>query len=467
VRGGDDGTWVAVDPATEPVAAATLATPLVPYLAERARTGRRLVRALAAAGEPDAARWCIEQFPIAIDSAATGDDADRRFLAVVGGRVPDGVAAADALAPHLAAGDLPASLGIPTQDLGGVSAVCRAWLASLVRRTASIGAWHGSELRHRFALRAGALRLEATDHRGGAIAWHDVDAVPDDAAAALAVVPAAGIPTRARYRGMPARRYWEMEDAAVFWPRIEAGPGDAGRVLLVEFAHAYSDHWLSIPIVLPAGALARVATLVVTDTFGERTLVRAATELDGAGGPWRFCEVVPRAGAPAGIVFSPPVAGDLVGAPLAAVELVRDDTSNVVWAIDRVRRGLDGRPRAVTLPPPPSPAPRPADAPALAYRLGPAVPDPFHPYRTVVRPEGVALVRAIAPGQPATPHRPDLPEHLAPGALALAALRVVSADHVARAPDGAYHVYTELTTRFATAGAAPVLAFDQLEERDA
>lgn len=469
VRGAGEA-WVAYDPEAEAPGAAALATALPADLAERARTGRRLLRALTAAGEPDAATWCTRQFPIAADPAAIVDDADRRFAAVIAGRLPDGIAAAETFAPHLAAGDLPAGLGIPTTDLAGVSVVCRSWLAGVHRRGSTIGAWRPSELRHRFALRAGGLRLPADDHRGGAIAWHDVDAAvepasPGSPAALLpSTVTVTGIPARVRYRGMPARRYWELEDAAVFWPGIAAGPGDVGRVLLVEFAQSYSDHWLSLPVVLPAATVARVGSLVVTDTFGRRALVRAATELDGPSGPWRFCELVPRAGSPGGLVFLPPVPCDLVGVPLAAVELGRDDTANVVWAIDRVRRGADGRPREVPAPASAAPAPRSADAPALAYRLGPAIADPFHPYRTIVRPDGVALVRAIAPGQPASVDRADLPGVLVPGALAVSAVRVVSSAHVARSPDGGYHVHTELDARFATPGPTPALAFDQLED---
>ena len=190
------------------------------------------------------------------------------------------------------------------------------------------------------------------------------------------------MPSRVRYRGMPARRYWDLEDGAVHWPSIDAGPGDIGRVVLVEIALTLADHWLMIPIELTAGSVARVDSLVATDTFGEPSMVRSAAELDGDASPWRFCELTRAEGIAGPLLLVPPAASEpLVGTPLEAVDLARDELSNVLWAIERTRAGADGRPRDVP-PPPPSPPPPPAsaDAPALVYRVGPDVPDGYHSY---------------------------------------------------------------------------------------
>jgi hypothetical protein len=469
--------WTPFDPDRASLGGAALATPVtagVPRLAERAREGRRLVRLLVAGGERDAADWAVTRFPIAVGAAelAALDDDDRRFLAVVAGRAPDAAAAAATLGPLLAAGDLPAGLGIPTTNLAAVSALARAWLAALPAPAFGDGAWRAPELRHRFALRVPAgghdLQLVTAEHHGGPVRWHDVDVErAEPSPRPPNVLVASGIPSRVRYRGMPARRYWELEDAAVYWPGVEAGPGDVGRVLLVEFAHAAADHWLVLPFAIPAASVARVLSLVATDTFGERVRVPSTAELDGAAGPWRFCELSSAPGGAPGLVFFPPAGSDVTGPPVGAVEYGRDDTSNVVWAIDRIRLGADGRPRDVAIPPPPPSAPRPADAPPLAYRLGPAVPDPMHPYRPGVRPEGVALVRATVPGQPPSADRDDLPAFLVPGALAGRGLRVARKHHLARSSDGAYHLHAELETSLVgTPGAAPELVFDHLEERE-
>jgi hypothetical protein len=476
VRGGSDA-WTTYDPDRASLGHAALSTPATtttPRLADRARAGRMLARRLTAAGQPDAAAWCVTRFPIAVNPSelAALDDDDRRFLAVIAGRAPDAVTAATILRSHLATGDLPASLGIPTTDLAAVSAVCRTWLAELAPGVTADGAWRSPELRHRFALRAPAggqdLHLVTSEHHGGPVRWHDVDVEPSGPVVREpAIVVTGGVPSRVRYRGMPARRYWELEDAAVFWPGVDAGPGDVGRVLLIEFAHTDSDHWLTVPVVVPSASVARVVSLVVTDTFGQRALVSSASQLDGPGGPWRFCELASMGDVPAGLVFVPPASADLVGPAVGAVDFGRDDTSNVIWAIDRIRLGADGRPREVALPPPPAREPRPADAPRLAYRLGPPVPDPMHPYRPGTRPDGVALIRATVPGQPTSVDREDLPGYLVPGALTGRAVRVASKRRLARSSVGDYHLHTELeTTLLGSAGTAPVLVFDHLEEDD-
>ena len=48
-------------------------------------------------------------------------------------------------------------------------------------------------------------------------------------------------------------------------------------MLLVEFALAYGNDWFVIPIEVDVGSLHRTRSLVVTDTFGVRTLIKPAS----------------------------------------------------------------------------------------------------------------------------------------------------------------------------------------------
>jgi hypothetical protein len=56
------------------------------------------------------------------------------------------------------------------------------------------------------------------------------------------------------FRGMPARRFWEMEDAAVDIGALSAAAEDIGRLLLREFALIYGNDWFQIPLVVPVAA---------------------------------------------------------------------------------------------------------------------------------------------------------------------------------------------------------------------
>src|SRR5437870_3853488 len=96
------------------------------------------------------------------------------------------------------------------------------------------------------------------------------------------------LPTPVTFRGMPAPRLWEFEDARVNFGRVEANPQDLARLLLVEFGLVYGNDWFVIPIELDAGSLCRIGALVVANTFGERMLISSSTEVDGPDPSWRM-----------------------------------------------------------------------------------------------------------------------------------------------------------------------------------
>ncbi|HWU87836.1 MAG TPA: hypothetical protein VN253_11200, partial [Kofleriaceae bacterium] len=450
-----------------------------PPIARRARGGRHLLRLLAAAGLPaDAAAVFLTHFPLALDDAARAalDDADLRFFRTVAGRVPDGDAVAAALGPLLATAtaQLPADFGIPAGRLAAASDACRRWLAwyaTFAHRSAS-PAWQPEQLAYRYDIRVATAGrdtvLSAPHDTDGAVRWYDVDAAPGDAAQRTAVsIVSTTLPARVRYRGMPARRYWELEDAAVHWPSIDAGPGDIGRILFVEFGLTFAEHWLSVPLDVPAGSLTRVTSLVVTDTFGVRTLVSAAVDLDQLRGStaWRFLELS-RTGAVSGpLLFLPPAAVSLDGPIEEAIDVVRDDVGDVVWAIDRTALGADGKPRTLSTSPGASPGASgtPAVAAAPVYRLGPSVDSSYHPYRQQLASDGAALTLLAIPGAPVAV-RADLPARLRAHALPSRPLRVAIQPALARSPDGAYHVVHRRVRSDAPASSTPALAFDVVEE---
>ena len=43
---------------------------------------------------------------------------------------------------------------------------------------------------------------------------------------------------------------------------------------MIEYASSYGNDWFVVPLTLPVGSVTRVDSLVVTDTFGVRSLVR-------------------------------------------------------------------------------------------------------------------------------------------------------------------------------------------------
>ena len=86
---------------------------------------------------------------------------------------------------------------------------------------------------------------------------------------------------------MPSPRFWEFEDAKVNFAKVEANRQDLARLLLVKFALEYGNDWFLVPIEIEVGSLCQIRSLIVTNTFGERMLIRHTTEVDGANSPWR------------------------------------------------------------------------------------------------------------------------------------------------------------------------------------
>lgn len=422
-RPGDSGTPEAYDPDATPLEVQVEREPEgTPGFRLRAEAGRIFTRLLRANGAADALPIVAQAFPLTATSGGPPapfeptapfppDPALARQLAVVAGRLPDGVALLEALRPGLAASPprLPPTLALPQRLRGGtlVAALAFADWADAVAVPPSEGCWVGGRFEYRFAVAGHTgeeeVVLAAPEYRGGTLDWHDVVKVPDS----LGAAPPVNGPERrvshvlvtpVRFAGMPADRYWEMEDASVSIPSITAAPEDLARLVLVEFATVFGNDWYVLPVPLRYGTLSRMIALVVRDTFGEDLLVNATTKTTRATAPWRMFAIT---GDTSGELFLPPVVPDSTeGPPLEEVLFLRDEMANLAWGVERVVEGADGRPRdrtseylssvAVT-------AEAHSSVAELAYRLSTTVPGHWIPFVAVhesAANRGVRLQRA-------------------------------------------------------------------------
>ncbi len=200
--------------------------------------------------------------------------------------------------------------------------------------------------------------------------------------------------------------------------------------MVAEFALLYGNNWFVVPVQQPVSSLAEIEGVLVTDVFGWRFLVSAATPSSGgAWTSWDLFSLSPRGidNAPTPLpqhLFIPSTAGPIQdGAPLEAVALVRDESADMVWGVEqRIPDGLggsqDGTEAArrfrvaldALLPAPPPPDP---DAPVLRYVLGTEVPESWIPFLPVHRPHQTREVRLqrasmprFVPGEPPMSVRP-------------------------------------------------------------
>lgn len=437
----------------------------LPDLAGRARTGRQLERLLARDGLTATAARARDVFAIAVDDATAArlDDADRAWLAAVRGRAPDGVVAAAVVRVHLPSP--PPGLAAPTDDPAAVASTCAAWLAwydGLAVDALAGTTWRDDRLEAGFAARgtlAGrVVELRATEHHGAPLGWTSVElAEGEPAGAAPPTVAATVVPGPVRYRGMPARRYWELEDAAVDWSAVDARPGDVARMLSIDFALVFADDWLQIPIEVDTGSLVRIASLVVTDTFGVRTRISPASGGPGQP-PWR---VFGHAGGDgeAPILLVHPALPIVAGPVEDEVVVAADEHANLAWAIERRAAATDGLTRVIRSVRPP---------PRHGYTVGAAVADGWHPLRPTSRDGATVLARAAVPGPARAPHT-ALVERLsvlAPEELAAGPIRLRTQHRLARRPDGTLVVWRAVIRDAVAHGTAPAsgLAFDRIAE---
>lgn len=158
------------------------------------------------------------------------------------------------------------------------------------------------------------------------------------------------IPSEVRFAGMPNARWWEMEDRNVDLGEIDANTTDTAKILLAEFGLIYSNDWTIIPWTVPVGSLSEMKNVVVSDVFGQRTVVEAAGKNLADPYAWSMYGLNSKnnTGDPDNRLFIPPVVNKMhESTPLEAVNFIRDEMANMVWGIEtlipnELGKGVDG-----------------------------------------------------------------------------------------------------------------------------
>jgi hypothetical protein len=96
------------------------------------------------------------------------------------------------------------------------------------------------------------------------------------------------LPNHVVFRGMPDPRRWNFEDGMTDFGQLDADHVDLPKLLVMEFALIYGNDWFTVPVPTRVGALERATMLVVTDTFGVRTVICPAgqTTVNPGEQPW-------------------------------------------------------------------------------------------------------------------------------------------------------------------------------------
>jgi hypothetical protein len=308
----------------------------------------------------------IRQYPfpaLTVEQRATLDSDSLSFFDLMASRVLDGRRLHAAFRSAGAGGIvIEPALQIAPTDLAEVEKAARLWSQWLETLFSEPGAadssWLPERMEYAFSVGTrfseGECVLTAQEYFEGHLDWYafDANAVTLGGATdnAFTDITRTAIPAPISFRGAPAMRFWEFEDAQVDFGSVDAGPTDLVRMLLVEFALAYGNDWFVIPVELDVGSLYRTRSLIITDTFGVRTLIKSSSELPAPHSTWRMFQHSHLrgsrlTGAASNLFFLPPsLLKSIESRPVEEVLFLRDEMANLAWAVERLTESATERP---------------------------------------------------------------------------------------------------------------------------
>ncbi|MEV0174614.1 hypothetical protein AB0I00_26285 [Streptomyces sp. NPDC050803] len=428
----------------------------------RAEGGAALLRMCDDAGLLAAARTALA--PHALQAG----EPDASLIALLDGRMPD----AASVAAALDAGTFDAG---PDPRLGEVAARWRSWWTAQL-------AEHGPDCfnpnRGEYAaeLSTGATVLRAEEYLGDGLDWYSFDVHPDPETEAAPpgqslTFTEEGLPSPVRYGGLPADRFWEMEDARVDLGATDVSTLDTGRLLLISFAMVFGNDWCLVPVEVPTNSLTVLDQLLVRDVFGRHHLVQRAGRDDPSWTMFTLSSPDPDHPAASGLLILPTERGQ-TGQPLERVVMARDELANLAWAVQH--HYTDGRGESVDRRDrwargAPSTADEAGELPAYAVQS--IVPDYWFPLVPESVRAGRIRFRLATLTGPGLDSRPEgrlitpglwLHEEEVPREGAMVARRPV----LARWFDGSWHSWVRREKTAGTGESSSGLAFDTVRPTD-
>jgi len=227
-----------------------------------------------------------------------------------------------------------------------------AWFEKLFYQPTQPSAWLPDRLEYQFALSTpqpqGEKIFVAEEYFQGHLDWYNFDidqsraVLGDPAPAPEAPVPVTltMLPTQASFNGMPNTRWWSFEDSRTNFGDVKPDTTDLAKLLLIEFGLVYANDWFLIPFTLPAGSVANIRGMAVTNVFGERTWIEPAGS--GKDDDWQrwamfLVSIKGKSNEPADLsLLVPPAAQKVLEGPaLEEIMFARDEMANMVWGVER------------------------------------------------------------------------------------------------------------------------------------
>ena len=237
-----------------------------------------------------------------------------------------------------------------------------AWFEKLFFQPTQPSAWIPEQLEYQFAVstpqRQGEKVFVAEEYFQGHLDWYNFDIDQSlEVLGAPAATPEAPtpttltmLPTQVTFNGMPNTRWWAFEDSRTNFGDVKPDTTDLAKLLLIEFGLVYANDWFLIPFTVPAGSVANIQGIAVTNVFGERIWVTAAGS--GDDDDWQrwamfLVSIKGQGHEPADLsLMIPPAAQKVLeGQDLEEIMFARDEMANMVWGVERTIPLPSGEPK--------------------------------------------------------------------------------------------------------------------------
>ncbi|RNI30686.1 hypothetical protein [Rufibacter latericius] len=371
---------------------------LPPTMFLKAQMGRHLLMLLKSKKLKKYQALMLEKYPL--EGEALLDDEEGRFFTKgIQGLLPDGFKIHQDIKkgtfPDWISGEAQIEEAHRPAFLEVADAFTK-WFATLYQQPAkNQSAWVPEHLEYSFSLESNhqenGIRLVADQYCSGHLDWKDFDQEliqsnrnreePTTGEDVLQTF----IPNPLKFSGMPHPRLWQMEDQATDFGKIEASPTALLNLLLAEYGLTYSNDWFILPYELDINTICQIEGIVVKDVFGQ--YMHVAPSIKDPEMNWQefavFHQTERQNSTQNESVFymAPSVGKLLEGEDLEKVNFIRDEMSNMVWAIEQVVSSEAGSGRMLKRHVPDLAEFTPFETEAqIRYVLGNTVPDNWIPF---------------------------------------------------------------------------------------
>ena len=209
-------------------------------------------------------------------------------------------------------------------------------------------AWTPQQLEYRFSIAdgegEGRKELVADQYFHGHLDWYAFDCkensslkLRDVSNKEIGNVIKSFIPTPISFKGMPHTRFWQMEEQTVDFGKMDSSPTGLLHLLFAEFGLIYANDWFIVPYPMEVNTIVQIGGILVTDVFGQHTYIRpAGKDWNSDWQKWAMFQLTgDNCNDNANLLYLPPsLYKSLNNEPTEKVNFVRDEMSNMVWAVE-------------------------------------------------------------------------------------------------------------------------------------